>query len=70
MAVRAVIGLVLLAMAVYAGDWLVWRVLRGGATGVVAVSREAVAPLKVAARSTTLTDWLKSLAAGQRCPKV
>jgi hypothetical protein len=46
MAVRGVVRLVLLMAAIYLGDWVVWRGLRAGATGMVSVSREVVAPLK------------------------
>ena len=46
MVVRGVVGLVLMMAATYAGDWVVWRVVQGGATGMVSVSREVVAPLK------------------------
>lgn len=42
--VLAVVGAVFLL--VYAGDWMVWRVVRAGATGSVMVSREVVASLK------------------------
>lgn len=46
MAGRVAGALVLLAVLVYAGDWVVWRVVHRGATGVVGVTREVVAPLK------------------------
>ena len=38
--------MLLLAALVYVGDWAGWRMVHGGATGVVAVTREVVAPLK------------------------
>jgi hypothetical protein len=45
---RGLIGLVVLAVLVYAVDWAVWRVrvARGAGVGSVTVSRVVVAPLK------------------------
>ena len=45
-AIQVATALVLVGLVGYFGDWVVWRAFRGGATGVVAVSREVVAPLK------------------------
>ena len=44
--VRVLAGFVVFCVLVFAVDWVVWRVVRGGATGTVAVTREVVAPLK------------------------
>jgi hypothetical protein len=45
---RCLVGLVVLVVAVYVGDWAVWRVrlARGGGMGTVTVGRVVVAPLK------------------------
>jgi hypothetical protein len=45
---RVLLGLFLVAVAVYLGDWAVWRVRAGtgGGMGKATVSRFVVAPLK------------------------
>jgi hypothetical protein len=47
-AVRVLLGLVVAAVAVYLGDWAVWRVrvAMGGGMGKATVSQFVVAPLK------------------------
>ena len=45
---RIAVGLVALAVAIYLGDWAVWKVkvAHGNGTGSLTVSRFVVAPLK------------------------
>jgi hypothetical protein len=47
-ALRALLGLLVLTAVVFFGDWAIWRarVAMGGGMGTVTVSREVVAPLK------------------------
>jgi hypothetical protein len=46
--IRTLVGLLVMAVLVYLGDWAVWRVrvAMGGGMGTAQVSRFVVAPLK------------------------